>query len=131
LLDKFVGARSKLENSRHKEKQLINERLRLVLETLEAGYDRPHHYLGSIEALTGQGWIASGDERIFSDIRTADGRRIYEGKVIEFHFSGVMEQFGYPEYSSADQADAFAEFYKWLNYRYYYSDAFSTSGSGA
>lgn len=51
-----------------------------------------------------------------------------EAKVIEFHFRGIMEEFGYePEYTASEQADAYTEFYKWLNYRYYYSDVFSTS----
>lgn len=51
-----------------------------------------------------------------------------EAQIIEFHFSGIMEEFGYQaEYSPTQQADAQAEFYKWMNYRYFYSDSFSTA----
>ena len=48
-----------------------------------------------------------------------------EAQVIEFHFSGIMEEFGYQtEYSPEQRADAQAEFYKWSNYRYFYKDFF-------
>lgn len=51
-----------------------------------------------------------------------------EAQIIEFHFSGIMEEFSYQtEYSPAEQADAQAEFYKWANYRYFYKDSFSAT----
>ena len=49
-----------------------------------------------------------------------------EAQIIEFHFAGEMEKYGYkPEYSSNDQIDAVSEFYKWMNYKYFYSDFFA------
>lgn len=48
-----------------------------------------------------------------------------EAKIIEFHFGEIMQEFGYqPEFSTLEQADAQAEFYKWMNYKYFYKDSF-------
>ena len=48
-----------------------------------------------------------------------------EAKIIEFYFKGVMEQFGYnAKFSDKQQSEAVGEYYKWLNYRYYYHDRF-------
>ncbi len=48
-----------------------------------------------------------------------------EAMVIEFAFSGMMERFGYlPEFPVKDSSRAFAEFYKWSNYRYFHHDPF-------
>ncbi len=49
-----------------------------------------------------------------------------EAMIIEFHFSGIMEKFGYKsEFSLFQQADAQSEFYKWMNYKYFYHDSFT------
>ncbi len=48
-----------------------------------------------------------------------------EARVIEFHFGGLMESWGYQcRYRKSEQADAACEFYKWSNYRYFYFDRF-------
>ncbi|MEJ2374207.1 MAG: sulfotransferase [Pseudolabrys sp.] len=49
-----------------------------------------------------------------------------EAAAIEFHFSGKMEAFGYaPAFDAATRRRAAAEFYKWQNYAYFYSDRFA------
>ena len=49
-----------------------------------------------------------------------------EAQIIEFSFKGLMEQFHYlPEYSEAESAQAFSEFYKWSNYHYFFHDPFA------
>ena len=49
-----------------------------------------------------------------------------DAQVIEFHLSQEMEEFGYaPAFDHREQATAAAEFYKWQNYAYFYSDRFA------
>jgi hypothetical protein len=49
-----------------------------------------------------------------------------DAQVIEFHLAEEMAAFGYdPVFGARDQADAAAEFYKWQNYAYFYSDRFA------
>ena len=53
-----------------------------------------------------------------------------EAAVIEFHFADKMEAFGYsPAFDAATRRRAAAEFYKWQNYAYFYSDRFATAAS--
>ena len=48
-----------------------------------------------------------------------------EAKVIEFHLGELMKKFNFNlKYDSSDSATAAAEFYKWENYKYYFSDRF-------
>lgn len=48
-----------------------------------------------------------------------------DAQVIEFHLAEEMETFGYaPAFDRAAQMRAAAEFYKWQNYAYFYSDRF-------
>ena len=48
-----------------------------------------------------------------------------EAKIIEFHFAGIMEPYGYQcQFSSKEAAAMAAEFYKWQNYRYFFGDPF-------
>ncbi|MFH0883263.1 MAG: sulfotransferase [bacterium] len=49
-----------------------------------------------------------------------------EEKILEFHFTDLMKQYGYEcEYTAREQMDAASEFYKWSNYRYFYFDHFA------
>jgi hypothetical protein len=49
-----------------------------------------------------------------------------EAQIVEFHFSDVMTERGYnPVFAPKDRAAAAAEFYKWQNYRYFFSDRFA------
>lgn len=49
-----------------------------------------------------------------------------EAQIIEFHFSDVMTERAYnPAFAPKDRAAAAAEFYKWQNYRYFFSDRFA------
>lgn len=49
-----------------------------------------------------------------------------EARTIEFHMRAQMAEFGYaPAFTPAEQAAAAAEFYKWQNYAYFYSDRFA------
>ena len=49
-----------------------------------------------------------------------------EAQIIEFHLADEMQEFGYePAFGAEEQASAAAEFYKWQNYTYYYSDRFA------
>jgi hypothetical protein len=49
-----------------------------------------------------------------------------DAQVIEFHLGADMEAFGYaPAFDRRQQARAAAEFYKWQNYAYFYSDRFA------
>lgn len=49
-----------------------------------------------------------------------------DAQVIEFHLGEDMAEFGYePAYDDREQARAAAEFYKWQNYAYFYSDRFA------
>lgn len=49
-----------------------------------------------------------------------------DAQVIEFHLGEDMEKFGYlPAFDDREQARAAAEFYKWQNYTYFYSDRFA------
>lgn len=57
--------------------------------------------------------------------RWRDRLRPAEAQVIEFHFAEDMARWGYEtEFSEDERAQAAAEFYKWSNYRYFYSDRF-------
>lgn len=48
-----------------------------------------------------------------------------DAAVIEFYFADEMKAFGYrPEFDDAARRHAAAEFYKWQNYAYFYSDRF-------
>ena len=48
-----------------------------------------------------------------------------EAKVIEFHLGELMKKFNFNlKYDSSESAAAAAEFYKWENYKYYFSDRF-------
>jgi len=48
-----------------------------------------------------------------------------EAQTIEFHLGDEMQTFGYaPAFTAEEQARAAAEFYKWQNYAYFYSDRF-------
>lgn len=45
---------------------------------------------------------------------------------IEYHLGDLMEQHGYaPAFNREEQMRAAAEFYRWSNYRYHYTDRFS------
>jgi hypothetical protein len=49
-----------------------------------------------------------------------------DAQVIEFHLADDMEAFGYrPVFAHREQGRAAAEFYKWQNYTYFYSDRFA------
>jgi hypothetical protein len=49
-----------------------------------------------------------------------------DAQVIEFHLGEEMEKLGYlPAFDDREQARAAAEFYKWQNYTYFYSDRFA------
>jgi hypothetical protein len=49
-----------------------------------------------------------------------------DAQIIEFHLADEMEEFGYqPAFSKPERASAAAEFYKWQNYTYFYSDRFA------
>ncbi len=49
----------------------------------------------------------------------------HEARIIEFHFGDMMEQYGYERAFDVDESAAAAgDFYKWANYRYFYSDHF-------
>jgi hypothetical protein len=49
-----------------------------------------------------------------------------DAQVIEFHLAEEMAAFGYdPAFAPEEQAAAAADFYKWQNYRYFYSDRFA------
>jgi len=51
----------------------------------------------------------------------------WEAKIIEWHFSEMMEMYGYKRcFSDIECADAAAQFYKWQNYEYFYTDRFSS-----
>jgi len=51
-----------------------------------------------------------------------------EAQIIEFHLADEMRAFGYePVFAATEQARAAAEFYKWQNYTYFYSDRFAAS----
>lgn len=55
-----------------------------------------------------------------------------EGCIIEFFLANEMKNLGYPTvFSGAQTLDAAMEFYKWYNYRYFYSDpiAFAEANS--
>lgn len=74
----------------------------------------------------------SYDNEYFFDISTMNvGRwseRILpeEAKIIEYYFSQVMEEFGYPKtFEEADTLTCVGDFYKWLNYDSFYYDRFA------
>ena len=49
-----------------------------------------------------------------------------EAQVIEFHLARVMQNFGFePDFVRSARMGAAAEFYKWQNYTYFYSDRFA------
>ncbi len=49
-----------------------------------------------------------------------------DAQVIEFHLADEMAEYGYnPVFGEIEQARAAAEFYKWQNYAYFYSDRFA------
>ena len=49
-----------------------------------------------------------------------------DAQVIEFHLGREMQAFGYePDFDGRAQVRAAAEFYKWQNYTYFYSDRFA------
>ncbi|MEP4378209.1 MAG: sulfotransferase [Alphaproteobacteria bacterium] len=51
-----------------------------------------------------------------------------EAAIIEFHFHGLMEGFGYAgAFDEASRLDAASDFYKWENDRYHYRDSFAKS----
>ena len=51
----------------------------------------------------------------------------FETKVIEFHLSDIMQQYGYNlEFPIDESARAASEFYKWTNNQYFYKDSFAT-----
>jgi hypothetical protein len=51
---------------------------------------------------------------------------LFEGQVIEFHLGDLMQQQGYRrELDPEECARAAAEFYKWMNYQYFFKDAFT------
>jgi hypothetical protein len=53
-----------------------------------------------------------------------------DAQVIEFHLAREMQAFGYePAFDHRARARAAAEFYKWQNYTYFYSDRFA-QGAG-
>ncbi|MBI4662347.1 MAG: sulfotransferase [Verrucomicrobia bacterium] len=48
-----------------------------------------------------------------------------EAMIIEFHFRELLTAFGYePAFEETQAADAACEFYKWVNYSYFYRDSF-------
>ena len=55
-----------------------------------------------------------------------------EAQIIEFHFQELMNKLDYKlNFKMEECAQAAAEFYKWQNYRYFYSDRFKTILSGS
>ena len=53
-----------------------------------------------------------------------------EAQIIEFYFAAEMRAFDYElVYHDTQRMDAVAEFYKWSNYRYFFSDRFADTGS--
>jgi len=56
----------------------------------------------------------------------------FEAQVIEFHLGDLMEQHGYRrELDRGECARAAAEFYKWMNYQYFFKDAFPRLAEGS
>jgi hypothetical protein len=71
------------------------------------------------------------DGKTFSKVSTKNlnrwTERIHstEAKIIEFQLGSLMEQYGYKlNYERSESANAASEFYKWENYKYYFSDRF-------
>jgi hypothetical protein len=57
--------------------------------------------------------------------RWRDRISLFEAQVIEFHLGELMEQHEYRrELDPGECARAAAEFYKWMNYQYFFKDAF-------
>jgi len=51
---------------------------------------------------------------------------VFEAKIIEFHLGKLMKDFGYSlEYNRLESAEFASEFYKWENYKYFFSDRFN------
>jgi len=48
-----------------------------------------------------------------------------EAQIIEFHLGDLMQKFGYPlAYQEYESARSASDFYKWQNYKYFFSDRF-------
>jgi hypothetical protein len=48
-----------------------------------------------------------------------------EAKIIEFHLGSLMQEFEYSlNYSRQESSEVVSEFYKWENYKYFFSDRF-------
>jgi hypothetical protein len=107
--------------------------LRAVAEFLEIEFDS-RLLTPTVLGLPTCGNNYDGETKISVDARNA-GRwreRITpeEAQIIEFYMREVMTEFGYtPAFTFSEQAAAAAEFYKWQNYAYFYSDRFSDGGT--
>jgi hypothetical protein len=63
--------------------------------------------------------------------RWRDRISVFEAQVIEFHLGDLMTRHGYRrECDPADCARAASEFYKWMNYQYFFNDAFPRLAEG-
>jgi hypothetical protein len=63
--------------------------------------------------------------------RWRDRISAFEAQVIEFHLGDLMARHGYRrELDPADCARAASEFYKWMNYQYFFKDAFPRLAEG-
>ncbi len=70
--------------------------------------------------------VATFDVNTRNVERWRDRIAVEDAQVIEFHLGEDMKKFGYrPAFNRREQASAAAEFYKWQNYTYFYSDRFA------
>jgi hypothetical protein len=55
-----------------------------------------------------------------------------EARILEFYLGDLMERFGYERaFAARDALPALGEFYKWMNYKYFYFDRFQDTLTGA
>ena len=104
--------------------------MRGVAEFINITFDR---ILLSPTRLNGQTKGNNFDGNIFSSIdntnvgRWKDRISDTEAQIIEFHFEEIMNKVGYKlSFERGECIKAAAEFYKWQNYRYFYSDRFKS-----
>ena len=80
-------------------------------------YSRAAEHLLSIRIDQSIGRVQQWVERISED----------EAKIIEFHLGELMKQFSFDlNFAHNDSTIVAAEFYKWQNYNYFFSDRFKS-----
>jgi hypothetical protein len=107
---------------------------RKVLETVCAFLNVP--WADSVLTPTKLGSATKGNSFDGFDFSKISGRNVgrwreritaEDAATIEFHFANLMDDFGYArEASQMQQARAAGEFYKWQNYKYFFSDRFAS-----